>query len=85
MSAGRESGPLGSFIPTALSTEPGKDGKIKIWRKKGGSIFINDNITILIVEVEKIKGNVRIGLEAPAHQNFVREEVIKRKETVDAS
>lgn len=54
-------------------------------RKKNESIVINDDITIVVVEIRGDK--VRLGIEAPKEVPVHRREVfdaIKRNETTDA-
>jgi carbon storage regulator len=47
-----------------------------VTRKLGERIQIGDDITVTIV---RISGNsVRVGIEAPAHMEVVREEIARR-------
>ncbi len=53
-------------------------------RKKNESIIINDNITIVVVEIRGDK--VRLGIEAPKEVSVHRKEVydaIKRNESIN--
>ena len=55
-------------------------------RKKGESIVINDNISIVVVDIRGDK--VRLGVEAPKEVPVHRREVydaIKRSENADSS
>lgn len=47
-------------------------------RKKGQNIFINDEITVRVVQIKQ--GQVRIGIEAPDEYKILREEVKLRKQ-----
>jgi carbon storage regulator len=54
-------------------------------RKKNESIIVNDNITIVVIEIRGDK--VRLGVEAPkeikVHRNEVWEEIQKYKNNVE--
>ena len=56
-------------------------------RKKNESIIINDNITIVVVEIRGDK--VRLGIEAPkeipVHRNEVYEAIRRNQEAVEQS
>ena len=42
-------------------------------RKLGEKIYINDNICITVVDIDR--GKIRLGIEAPADVSIAREEV----------
>lgn len=54
-------------------------------RKAGEAVAIGDSIRIKIVEIKE--GQVRIGIEAPADQRILREEILVkvRKENMSAA
>jgi len=45
-------------------------------RKVGESIIINNNIKVTVVDVGR--GKIRIGIEAPAEVQIMREELLQR-------
>ena len=49
-------------------------------RKPGERIIIGDDITVTVVRIGP--NTVRLGIDAPAHLNIVREELILNAETI---
>lgn len=77
---------LGTLFPTAEKEElQRRNGKMLVLsRKKNESIVINNEITIVVVEIRGDK--VRLGVEAPKEVPVHRQEVfdaIRRGETPD--
>jgi len=54
-------------------------GCLQLWRRIGERIIIGDNIVLTVVEVNRRKGQVRIGVQAPRDVQVDREEVRVRK------
>jgi len=72
---------LGNRVPTDVLRKQRNAGMLVLSRKKNESIVINDDITIVIVEIRGDK--VRLGVEAPKEVPVHRREVydaIKRAE-----
>ncbi len=49
---------------------------LSLTRKQGERIQIGENIWVVVVEIDKARNRVRLGIEAPRHIPIYREEVI---------
>lgn len=76
--------PPGEFAPPRVGPSKGKENAsmLVLSRKKNESIVINDQITIVVVEIRGDK--VRLGIEAPkdvpVHRREVYESIIKNQQ-----
>ena len=52
-------------------------------RKLGEKIYINDNICITIVDIDR--GKIRLGIEAPRDVPIFRQELLTGKKDVEAA
>jgi carbon storage regulator CsrA len=53
---------------------------LSLTRNKGQKVYINDNIVVVVMNVDFVTGQVRLGFEAPKDTIIDREEVhIRRK------
>ena len=52
-------------------------------RKLGEKIYINDNICITIVDIDR--GKIRLGIEAPRDVPIFRQELLEGKKNAEAS
>ena len=60
-------------------------GLLILGRKIGERVRIGNDIYVTVLEASNPKGQIKLGFEAPDDINIVREELIKKKESINAN